>query len=133
MLMAARAAEESFDDTYARTVCGGGTRPTDDTVAALCLEISGVGRWYTAEVRRLGVAEGAMVEPGHERYAEVRSLGTEVDLRAQEIMVLLARARGDARALKRRPPPEPFLFYFLCMQEPAVRGRARFLSRLVTP
>jgi len=53
-----------------------------------------VGNWYSAELEKLGVKEPGVevqVDSSHPEYKHVRALGVDVDLRAQELMVLMAR------------------------------------------
>ena len=87
-------ADVSFDDSYAWSLCGGNERPSEPIIVALCSEMMAVGQWYTKEVERLGVKNGVdQIKPTHMHYPEVRKLGMEVDLRAQELMVLMARSK----------------------------------------
>ena len=87
-------ADADFDDSYAWSLCGGKEKPVDPTIVALCSEMMAVGQFYTSEVERLGVKQGVdQIKPTHMLYKDVRKLGLEVDLRAQELMVLMARVK----------------------------------------
>ena len=90
-------ADSTFDDSYARAVCGNRTPPKDDMVKTLCVEMMEVGRAYAKQLKELGGPEidsssEELVEPTHPQYDRVRALGIDVDIRAQELMVLMARA-----------------------------------------
>jgi hypothetical protein len=87
-------ADVDFDDSYAWSLCGGKSAPDNPTIVALCSEMMSVGQWYTSEVERMGVKNGVeQIKPTHLLYKDVRKLGLEVDLRAQELMVLMARVK----------------------------------------
>eukprot|EP00622_Pseudochattonella_farcimen_P005668 FR741325.1.p1 GENE.FR741325.1~~FR741325.1.p1 ORF type:complete len:247 (+),score=38.45 FR741325.1:170-910(+) len=91
------AADTDFDSSYAHEVCGTSTAPPEP-IKSLCLDIQNVGAWYSAEVRNLGVSADDGVESSHPQYQRVRALGIRADLRVQERMVAIAKARMDAAA-----------------------------------
>ncbi len=62
-----------------------------------------VGSWYARELRKLGFEDASKeerIEPEHHLYKKVRDIGIEVDLRAQELMVLMARVVSQKNRLQ---------------------------------
>lgn len=87
-------ADAMFDDSYARKVCGSETIPTNKVIVFLCMEMMELGKWYTTELEKIGLYEPGVevkIEPSNPKYQEVREIGVEVDIIAQELMVMMAR------------------------------------------
>jgi hypothetical protein len=87
-------ADSLFDDSFAVKMCGSTTIPENRVIMLLCMEMMELGKWYTKELETIGLYEPGVevkIEPDNPRYREVRDIGVEVDLVAQELMVMMAR------------------------------------------